>query len=160
MANVTPLGRSVHHITKRDRLFTLILCCSLIYLAYKTELGKVSGVVLNDIRTRYEKGDKSVIDTLGRIADIAEEGKTALLKKRKNQLADLINENFDMRCKIMNISDSNMELVQTARNCGASAKFSGSGGSIIGTYEDDDMLTKLIVELKKINARVVKPYVV
>ena len=59
----------------------------------------------------------------------------------------------------MNISESNLELVQTARNCGATAKFSGSGGAIIGTYEDDDMLTRLIVELKKIKARVIKPYV-
>ena len=59
----------------------------------------------------------------------------------------------------MNISESNYELVNTARKCGASAKFSGSGGAIIGIYEDDDMLRKLIVELRKINARVIKPYI-
>jgi glucuronokinase len=51
-----------------------------------------------------------------------------------------------------------MELVNTARKCGASAKFTGSGGSIIGIYENDEVLNKLVVELKKINARVVKPY--
>jgi glucuronokinase len=60
----------------------------------------------------------------------------------------------------MNISDSNMQLVQTARKCGASAKFTGSGGSIIGMYADDDMLTRLVVELKKIKARVIKPYII
>jgi glucuronokinase len=51
-----------------------------------------------------------------------------------------------------------MDLVQTARSTGASAKFTGSGGSIIGTYEDDDMLNRLQLELKKVNARVIKPY--
>jgi len=49
--------------------------------------------------------------------------------------------------------------VETARKCGASAKFTGSGGSIIGIYEDDDMLNKLVIELKKIKARVIKPYI-
>jgi len=47
-----------------------------------------------------------------------------------------------------------------ARDCGASAKFAGSGGSIIGIYKDDVMLNRLIVNLKKINARVIKPYIV
>lgn len=130
-----------------------------LYVAYKTDLGKVSGKVLNDIKTRYEKGDELVINTLRRIANIAEEGKTALLARDYEQLSALIDENFDNRCKIMNISPSNMELVNTARACGASAKFTGSGGSIIGIYKDDDMLNKLVIHLKKINARVIKPIV-
>jgi glucuronokinase len=52
-----------------------------------------------------------------------------------------------------------MELVMTARECGASAKFSGSGGAIIGMYDDDEMLQRLIVNLRKINARVIKPII-
>jgi len=131
-----------------------------LYIAYKTNLGKVSGVVLNDIKTRYERGDIEVLESLARIKAIAEEGRKAIIAGKTRKLHALTNENFDLRSKIMNISDSNRELVQTARKCGASAKFSGSGGSIIGIYEDNDMLTRLIVELKKINARVIKPYIV
>ena len=48
-----------------------------LYIAYKTDLGKVSGKVLNDIHTRWEKGDAFVIDTLNQIADKAEQGKKA-----------------------------------------------------------------------------------
>ncbi|MBN2010747.1 GHMP kinase [candidate division KSB1 bacterium] len=131
-----------------------------LYIAYKTDLGKVSGKVLNDIRTRYDRGDQSVIDTLKEIADLATTGKTAIENQDVVTLNELINRNFDLRTKIMNISESNMELVNTARECGASAKFTGSGGSIIGIYTDDEMLTRLIIELKKINARVIKPYIV
>jgi len=131
-----------------------------LYIAYKTDLGKVSGKVLNDIRTRYDNGDKFVIDTLQRIAEVAEDGKEVIKNRDFVKLNQLIDENFDLRAKIMNISKSNMELVQTARKCGASAKFTGSGGSIIGIYKDDDMLTHLVVELKKINARVIKPYII
>jgi glucuronokinase len=53
-----------------------------------------------------------------------------------------------------------MELVRIARTSGASAKFTGSGGAIIGMYKDDDVLSKLVVNLKKINARVIKPYII
>ncbi|UCE08403.1 MAG: GHMP kinase [bacterium] len=131
-----------------------------LYIAYKTELGKVSGKVLSDIRTRYDNKEPLVIDTLNRIAELAEEGKQALLEKDISKLNMLMNENFDLRSKIMNISDSNMELVRTARSCGASAKFTGSGGSIIGIYTNDEMLTRLAIELKKIKARVIKPYII
>ena len=130
-----------------------------LYLAYKTDLSKVSGTVLNDIRSKYDKGDQQVIRTLGEMAALAEEGKAVIHQKNYKRLNELINMNFDLRCKIMNISQSNLDLVNTARKCGASAKFTGSGGSIIGIYENDEVLNKLVVELKKINARVVKPYI-
>ncbi|MBN2545939.1 MAG: GHMP kinase [Spirochaetes bacterium] len=130
-----------------------------IYIAYKTTLSKVSGDVLNNIRVRYNQGDEPVIKTLNEIAQIAEEGKKTIMEKNGEKLHELINKNFDLRCKIMNISQSNMEIIKTARSCGASAKFAGSGGSIIGTYKNDEVLTKLIVELKKINVRVIKPFI-
>jgi glucuronokinase len=131
-----------------------------LFIAYKVSLGKVSGKVLNDIRTRYDKGDTHVIETLNKIAGLAEKGKEAILQQEYDTLFDLMNENFDLRCKIMNISESNMQLVRTARSCGASATFTGSGGSIIGMYIDNEMLNKLVVKLKSIDARVIKPYLV
>lgn len=131
-----------------------------LYLAYKTELGKVSGTVLNNIRERFESGDAVTVNTLIEIANLADEGKQAIQKMDYPALSALINKNFDLRCKIMNISESNMEMVNVARGCGASAKFSGSGGAIIGMYDDDEMLRKLIVNLKNINARVIKPYII
>jgi glucuronokinase len=130
-----------------------------LYIAYKVELGKVSGTVLNDIRARYDRGDTEVIDTLNQIASLAEQGKQLLIDGDIDTLNKIIDRNFDLRRKIMNISDSNLELVKTARACGASAKFAGSGGSIVGFYNNDETLTKLIIEMKKIKARVIKPFI-
>ena len=140
----------------------LLLDASLLpklYIAYKTNLGKVSGTVFNDIRSKFDKGDAHVIQTLQDIASLADKGMQAINKGDHAELSSLINQNFDNRCKIMSISPSNMELVQTARSCGASASFTGSGGAIIGTYKDDETLNKLLYSLKKINARVIKPYI-
>jgi glucuronokinase len=130
-----------------------------LYLAYKTELSKVSGFVLNDIRVRFEKNDPEVVQSLKRIADIAKEGREAINEKKYAHLNELINENFDLRRKIMQISDDNLEMVKIARSCGASAKFAGSGGSIIGIYRDDEMLNRLKNGLKEVKARVIRPFI-
>jgi glucuronokinase len=47
----------------------------------------------------------------------------------------------------MNISQRNIELVDVARSVGAAAKFTGSGGAIIGTYKDEDMLNDFCQKL-------------
>ncbi len=150
------------HLRKKGYGKYEVLDCAMLpklYLAYKVDLGKVSGTVLNTIRERFEKGDALVLETLHELAEVAEKGKKAILQKDYPLLKQLMDRNFDLRCKIMNISGSNMELVKTARQCGASAKFSGSGGAIIGMYDDDEMLKRLIVSLKRINARVIKPII-
>jgi glucuronokinase len=130
-----------------------------LYLAYKTDLSKVSGKVFNNVKQRYNQGDLKIVKTLTEIAELAEEGKKALSNKDYAKLNHVIDNNFNLRCSIMNISETNRQLVTTARACGASAKFSGSGGAIIGVYEDDEMLRRLMVHLKKINARVIKPFI-
>ncbi|MEM1135227.1 MAG: GHMP kinase [Bacteroidota bacterium] len=130
------------------------------YIAYKVDLGKVSGAVLNNIRVRYEKGDKEVISTLQQMASLADKGKKAIENSDTATLNELINLNFDLRCKIMHVNDSNKALVAAARDCGASAKFTGSGGSIIGVYPNDEALTRLVIAMKKQNARVIKPYII
>jgi glucuronokinase len=131
-----------------------------LYIAYKTALGKQSGRVHNDVRTRWLKGEELVVQTLRDIAGVAERGYQALTDGPPEAFGDLVNENFDLRRKIYTISPSNLELIETARRLGASASFAGSGGTIVGTYRDDDMLNRLFVELKQLNARVIKPYIV
>lgn len=145
-----------HGHGRYERLDTALL--PKLYMAYKTDLSKVSGTVFNNLKERFEKGDEFVHRIIAELADVAEQGRQAIINRDYSLLNELIDHNFDLRCKIMNISASNMELVNTARKCGASAKFSGSGGAIIGMYQDDETLNKLVINLKKINARVIKPY--
>ena len=50
-------------------------------------------------------------------------------------------------------------MVQIARRFGASAKFTGSGGAIIGTYRADTF-DDMRRELKKYGVEVIKPEIV
>ena len=48
-------------------------------------------------------------------------------------------------------------MVMTARKSGASAKFAGSGGAIVGTYEDEAQFAALERDLAAIGCKTLKP---
>ena len=131
-----------------------------LYLAYKPALGKVSGSVLNPIREGYESGDSQVLAALSGLASLAEQGRTALLQRDRHRMRALMDENFDLRCRLMPISEENLSLIRAARDCGASAKFAGSGGSIIGVYEGEEMFRDLVNQLGRLDVVVTTPVVV
>jgi len=130
-----------------------------LYLAYRQDLSKVSGHALNDIRLAYEKKDPATLAVLNRLAKIAAEGREAYLRRDFAKWPALVNENFDLRARIMRISEGDLDMIKTARGCGASAKFAGSGGSIIGIYDGEDMYEQLAGELSRLGAITLKPVI-
>jgi len=69
----------------------------------------------------------------------------------------LIDENFDTRRQIYRLPAWQVQMVETARTCGASAKFAGSGGAIIGVYKDQVMYQKLCAQMAQIGSEVITP---
>ena len=130
-----------------------------LYLAYKLSLGKVSGRVLNEIRVKYDRGDPFTRATLHQLGDLAERGRRALLAGDKHRFSALMDENFELRRSIQTISAGNLELIEAARACGAPAKFAGSGGSIIGSYDGEEMFGRVRTALEALGAVVVKPII-
>ncbi len=128
-----------------------------LYIAYKVVLAEVSDVVHSNLRERWEAGDKAVIDAMRGFADLAERGRTCLLEGNHAGLAQVMDANFDLRRSIVHVSADNIRMVETARACGASAKFAGSGGAIVGVYPDEAAFAKLTRELTGIGCRVIKP---
>jgi len=131
-----------------------------LYLAFDPGLGKVSGRVLHPIQEGYARGDAEIRATLKELAGLAEEGKSVLMRREYDRFQVLMDKNFELRRRIMPISLPNLELVQAARECGASAKFAGSGGSIIGMYQGEEMFAALAKRLAERGAVVIKPEVV
>jgi glucuronokinase len=130
-----------------------------LYLAYKPALGKVSGRVLNEIRVKVDRGDAFTIGALKQLGELAEEGRRALLAGDRKTFSALMDRNFELRRSIQTISPANQEMIAAARACGASAKYAGSGGSIIGDYKDEAMLADLKRALDAVGAVVLKPIV-
>ena len=127
-----------------------------VYLAYRTDLSEGSEVLHNDLRGRYNKGDEKVHKAMRRFAEIT----TEFMKDLQNgqqQVGSLMDENFDLRASICAISSPNLKMIKAARSVGASAKFTGSGGAIIGTYQNEEMFEKLHKKLEGLGIQVLKP---
>lgn len=130
-----------------------------VYIAYQTELAESSEVFHNDIRKRYDNGEKLVVDAITKIADLARQSRECLLKGDHEELARLMNLNFDTRRTIYNLNPKHIRMVELARELGASAKFAGSGGSIIGTYKDEAMFERLKKAFEAESCAVIKPII-
>jgi glucuronokinase len=131
-----------------------------LYVAYREDLSEVSGKVHNNIRERFGRGEPSVLSAMHYWARLTDKAKSYLIKKQNGEIASLMNANFDRRKKIYKISSENIEMVQEARSVGASAKFTGSGGAIVGTYKDERMFNALKKRLSKLRVKTIKPRIV
>ncbi|MGH9769564.1 MAG: mevalonate kinase family protein [Blastocatellia bacterium] len=130
-----------------------------VYVAYQTELAESSEVFHNDIRKRYDSGERKVIDAMNTIADLALQARQCLLARDYEALAELMNRNFDTRRGIYNLDPKHIRMVELAREIGASAKFAGSGGSVIGAYRDEVMFARLKHAFEAENCGVIKPVI-
>jgi glucuronokinase len=131
-----------------------------LYIAYHANLSEPTEVFHNDIRERFNMGEEKVVNAMKHFADIAAKGRDALLNRNLKQLSELIDENFNTRRGIYNLAAWQIQMVEVARQCGASAKFAGSGGAIIGTYQGEEMYNELCAKLSAIGSSVIKPEIV
>jgi glucuronokinase len=131
-----------------------------IYIAYRNDHSQGSEVTHNNLRARYDIGEEKVHQAMKEWATLAVEFKLAVEKGNYNRIHELINRNYDLRESIIPISEDNKRMVYLARSSGASAKFTGSGGAIIGTYSDDNQFDMLRQILSENQIELIKPQIV
>ena len=128
-----------------------------LYVAFSEEFGEPTEVLHSNLRARYEQGEAAVVSAMTLFALFAQQARDALVAGRPELLSPLVNRNFDLRQSICHLPAAHARMVQTARRVGASAKFAGSGGAIIGVYDGAGMYQDLCRELEKIGCRVIRP---
>lgn len=134
-----------------------------LYIAYDANRAEESGKAHKKVKRLFEEKNADVVAAMSEFADLAQQGRDILVAPnlepatRNLKLASLINANFDLRDKIFNVAEENRHMVMTARRCGASAKFAGSGGAIVGTYEDAEQFERLKTALKTIGSETFAP---
>lgn len=130
-----------------------------IYIAYKSELSEGSEVFHNDLRGRFNSREPEVISAMARWADIAKQVRDCLISGKTRSIGNLLNANFDLRQSICKLHPANIAMVEAARSVGASAKFTGSGGAIVGQFEDEKMYKALSATLTELGIILIKPKV-
>ena len=134
-----------------------------LYIAYDAARAEESGEAHKEVKRLFEAKNADVLAAMSEFADIAQQGRDLLCSPSPSpsalsaKLASLINANFDLRDRIFHVAEENRRMVMTARAAGASAKFAGSGGAIVGTYEDDAQFERLKASLAEIGTVALKP---
>ncbi|GAB2226037.1 hypothetical protein Droror1_Dr00021823 [Drosera rotundifolia] len=93
-----------------------------------------SGKVHSTVRQRWLDGDEFIRLSMNEVANLALEGRKALMDKDYTTLATLMNRNFDIRRSMFGdeaLGALNLEMVEIAREVGAASKFTGSGGAVV-----------------------------
>jgi glucuronokinase len=130
-----------------------------LYVAYRTDLAEGTEVFHNDIRGRYQRGEPAVVAAMEYWAGLADQVRQLLIEGEGHRIGPLLNANFDRRRAIYQISEGNLRMVEAARSVGASAKFTGSGGAIVGTCDGPAMFAALEERLGALNIKVVRPLI-
>lgn len=130
-----------------------------LYVAFSAEAGEPTEVSHTPLRARFEQGESAVLAAMDRFAGLAFQARQALLQGDTARLSRLMDENFDLRRSIVPIHPSHLQMVETARSVGVSAKFAGSGGAIIGVCPDDATFAKLKQRMEEIGCQVFRPTV-
>ena len=128
-----------------------------LYIAYREDLSEGTEVYHNDLRARWQRGEPDVLEAMGFWADLTVKLRAAIDAGDRSEMHRILNANFDKRASLYDVGEGNRDMVMTARKTGASAKFAGSGGAIVGIYDDEAMYTKLVEAFEPKGIRVIKP---
>ncbi|MBT3374746.1 MAG: GHMP kinase [Lentisphaerae bacterium] len=128
-----------------------------IYLAYDPERAEFSGKYHSRLHVLFEENRADIVSAMAEFADLAQQGFDLLRAGKTEGIPELINANFDLRNRVFSVREENAHMVFQARKSGASAKFAGSGGAIVGTYEDEEMYSQLVSDLDQIGCSVIRP---
>ena len=129
-----------------------------LFVAYHDTLAEGTEITHNDLRERFERRDRDVVEGMKRFAGFAQEARDLIVADRGAEIGPLMMQNFDLRSRLCAISDGNQRLVEIGREEGAAVKFAGSGGAVVGAYDGDPQRLRRITQAyTAFGAKVVVP---
>jgi len=128
-----------------------------LFIAYREDLSEGTEVYHNDLRARWMRGDADVLSAVEFWANLTVQFREAMEAGDRAAMHRAINANFDKRSEFYDVGEGNREMIATARSTGASAKFAGSGGAIVGIYDDEAMFQRLSESFAEKGVLVIKP---
>jgi glucuronokinase len=131
-----------------------------LFVAYHDQLAEGTELTHNDLRARYNRGEREVLDGIKRWAELAQQARDLIRTGRGREIGPLMDENFDLRAALIHISPGNRQLVATGRALGAAVNFAGSGGAVVGMYDGDPKrLQRLSDAYAEMGAKLIVPQI-
>lgn len=129
-----------------------------LFVAFHDNLSEGTEIYHNNLRSRFDRGEKEVVDGIKTFASFAQEAYNLIEAGKGTEIGPLMDANFDLRASLSRISDGNMRLVEAGRKYNANVKFAGSGGAVVGMYDGDpERLDKIKKAYEALGAQVLIP---
>ena len=130
-----------------------------LYMAFRPASSEPTEVFHNNLRERYDAGDMVIVEAMKKFADLTDKAVAELHRGDAQAFGGLLNANFDLRQSMCELNPQHVEMISVARSAGATAKYAGSGGAIVGTYADQAQFESLKGMMEKIGCEVFKPII-
>lgn len=111
-----------------------------------------SGKIHSDVKARWLAGEAAVVDAMASFASLTDRAREALLAGDAAALGDAMRENFRLRRAVYGdacLGADNIAMVELAAAHGAPAKFSGSGGAVVGLSTGEEQSAVLEAAFKQ-----------
>ena len=131
-----------------------------LYISYDPLRAEVSGVYHKRLYVLFEEQKPDIVAAMAEFADIAQQSRDVIVAGQMEKLPVLMNANFDLRDRIFNVAEANRRMVMVARDVGCCAKFAGSGGAIVGIYEDEEQYQRLVTAMSVIGCTTIQPRII
>jgi glucuronokinase len=120
-----------------------------LFVAWNPAGGRASGRVHASVRERFQHGDPVVRGVMRELAALADEGLACLERGDGAAFRACLDRNLALRCRVYEVDAHSLELAAIARDFGASAKLSGSGGAVVGSLAEAARLPALAVAYRE-----------
>jgi glucuronokinase len=130
-----------------------------LYIAYDPNREDISDVPHRNLRALFDAGDPDVLAAMQKYRELTDRGRDALMKGDWDELHKVMDANFDLRKTIMEVAPENQRMIDEARHVGASAKFAGGGGAIVGLYHGARQYQDLLDAMGELRCKVIRPMI-
>lgn len=118
-------------------------------VAWRDDAAEDSGSVHGGLRTRFANGEAVVVEAMQALADCAREAKAALLNGDWERFAGCADASFEARRRLMRLDPRHVAMISTARESGAGANYTGSGGAIVAVCRDEGHREAVLAALRR-----------
>lgn len=128
-----------------------------IYVAYLPRARMGSEIVHSDLKLRFDAGDPRVLAAIDEWMELANQICTLIEGGKGHEIGPIIDRNFNLRAELGLVDAMTLEMASAARAAGASVNTTGSGGAIVGVYDDPDVMGRLVESLATVGAITISP---
>ncbi len=105
-------------------------------VAWRADAAQHSGSVHGSVRTRFEGSEPEVVNGMAELGDLARTARTALIAAQRGRFAHAVDSSFAVRRRLLELDPRHVEMIDRARELGAGANYTGSGGAIVAVCID------------------------